>query len=115
MDDKTTMKVEALYSNGKKVEGTSFNAGSVVKGELVKAKFVLTNTGNIDLIIGDVNPSCKCTVAKKPSEPIKPGGTYVLEASVNTKELSSKKINKSISLTTNTAETKILTITGKIN
>lgn len=69
MDDKTTMKVEALYSNGKKVEGTSFNAGSVVKGELVKAKFVLTNTGNIDLIIGDVNPSCKCMLRRNLPSP----------------------------------------------
>lgn len=115
LDDKTTMKVEALYADGKKVTGTNFNAGTVVKGEIVKAKFLITNTGKVDLIFADVNPSCKCTVAKKPSEPIKPGGTYVLEASVNTKDLSSKKINKSISLTTNTADNKILTITGKIN
>lgn len=115
LDDKTTMKVEALYGNGKKVEGTNYDAGNVVKGEVVKAKFVLTNTGKIDLIIADVHPSCKCTVAKKPSDPIKPGGTYILEAGVNTKEITAKKINKSISLTTNTADTKILTITGKIN
>ena len=31
LDDKTTMKVEALYGNGKKVEGTNFDFWVVEK------------------------------------------------------------------------------------
>ena len=50
-----------------------FDAGTVVKGEVIRAVFTVTNTGDYPLVFGEVRPSCSCTVADKPTEPIQPG------------------------------------------
>jgi len=39
------------------------DAGTVAKGQVVDAVFVVKNTGGSDLIISDARPSCGCTVA----------------------------------------------------
>jgi hypothetical protein len=80
---KTTMEVEAV-----------FDAGTVVKGEVINAKFKVTNTGDYPLVIGDVTPSCSCTVAEEPKDPIQPGESSEIIAQVKTDDLSSKKIQK---------------------
>ena len=59
---KTTMEVNLLY-----------DAGNVIKGEVINAKFKVKNTGDYPLVFGEVRPSCSCTVADKPSAPIQPG------------------------------------------
>jgi hypothetical protein len=61
-----------------------FNAGTVIKGEIIKARFKVENTGNYPLVFGEVRGSCSCTVAEKPEEPIQPGETGEIIAEVNT-------------------------------
>jgi len=101
---KTTMEVEAV-----------FDAGTVVKGEVINAKFKVTNTGEYPLVIGDVTPSCSCTVAEEPKDPIQPGESSAIIAQVKTDNLSSKKIQKMITVMANTEPSvTVLEIRGKI-
>jgi hypothetical protein len=92
-----------------------FDAGTVVKGEVVKASFVVKNTGDAPLVISEVRPSCSCTVADKPTEPIAPGMSTTIVAKVETANVSAKSITKSVTLVTNTeGSTKVLLIKAKI-
>jgi hypothetical protein len=92
-----------------------FDAGMVVKGEVIKAKFTVKNTGKAPLVISEVRPSCSCTVAEKPDKPIAPGESTVIVAKVETENVSSKSLTKSVTLVTNTkGSTKVLLIKAKI-
>ena len=88
---KTTMKIDSVY-----------NAGTVVKGEIIHATFKVKNTGNYPLVFGEVRASCGCTVPEKPQKPIQPGESSKITAEVNTANLSSKKISKSVTTMSNT-------------
>jgi hypothetical protein len=91
MGNKTTIEVNK-----------SFQAGKVMKGEIIKAKFIVKNTGDYPLIIGDVVVACSCTLASKPEEPIAPGDSAVIEATVDTGKTGGGAINKSVTIVANT-------------
>lgn len=55
------------------LDSTSLDKGIVTEGEKVEIVYHFKNTGDKPLIIKDVRPSCGCTVAEKPLEPIAPG------------------------------------------
>ena len=61
---KTEMRVEPV-----------FDAGTVNKGEKIKALFKVKNTGKSPLVISEVKGSCTCTVADFPKKPILAGQT----------------------------------------
>jgi len=88
---KTTMEIDSV-----------FNAGTVVKGEIIHATFKVRNTGDYPLVFGEVRASCGCTVPSKPQKPIQPGETSQITAEVNTANLSSKQIIKSVTTMSNT-------------
>lgn len=52
---------------------SAFNKGTITEGEKIEIVYRFKNTGEKPLIIKDVRPSCGCTVAEKPQEPIAPG------------------------------------------
>ena len=81
---------------------TLFDAGEVMKGEVITAKFSIKNTGDYPLVIADVVGSCSCTVAEKPEEPIAPGESGDVLAYVNTDKLSAGPLNKSVRIVANT-------------
>lgn len=89
--NKTTMAVKNV-----------FDAGDVVKGEVVTAKFVIKNTGEYPLIIGEVKGSCSCTVAEYPEEPIQAGQSGKILAHVNTEKVGAGTLNKSVRIVANT-------------
>jgi len=100
----TTLEVNEIY-----------DAGTIVKGEVIKAVFTVKNTGDYPLVFGEVRPSCSCTVADKPSKPIQPGESTKIVAKVNTANASSKEITKSVTILTNTKpSTRVLIIKAKI-
>ena len=102
--EKTTMEIDSV-----------FNAGTVVKGEIIHATFKVRNTGDYPLVFGEVNASCGCTVPVKPQKPIQPGETSQITAEVNTANLTSKQIIKSVPTMSNTLPNKhILKIKAKI-
>lgn len=89
--NQTTMEVNELY-----------DAGDIVKGEMVEAIFTVKNTGDYPLVIGEVKGSCSCTVADYPEEPIAPGKEGKISAHVNTDELEAGLLNKSVRIVANT-------------
>lgn len=59
--------------------------GTVKEGEQVPVVFHFTNTGDKPLVIYSVQPSCGCTVAESPKEPIAPGKEGIIKGSFNSK------------------------------
>ena len=45
-----------------KFDITEYDFGTVNEGEIVEAKYMVTNAGKTDLIISNVQASCGCTV-----------------------------------------------------
>ncbi|MGI0149109.1 MAG: DUF1573 domain-containing protein, partial [Thermoplasmata archaeon] len=75
------------------------DAGTVAKGQVIEAAFVIKNTGGSDLVISDARPSCGCTVASF-DRVIKPGAEGKVMSSVDTKSFSGP-ISKSVLLVSN--------------
>lgn len=77
----------------------TINYGNVFKGEdSGKRVFEFKNTGDMPLIIKDVKSSCGCTVPTKPSEPILPGKTGIIEVQYN---MNPGPISKTITVESN--------------
>ncbi len=89
--NKTTMEIISEY-----------DAGDVVKGEVITAKFSIKNTGEYPLVIGEVKGSCSCTVAESPGEPILPGESGDVVAYVNTDKVQEGPLHKSVRIVSNT-------------
>lgn len=92
--NKTTMEISPKI----------YEAGEVIKGETVTAKFTIKNTGKYPLVLGEVKGSCSCTVADYPEDPIPPGETGEILAHVNTNDIGVGPINKGVNIVANTEE-----------
>jgi len=57
--------------------------GKIPEGKKLDVSFRFRNSGDKPLIIKRVQPSCGCTVAEQPAEPIMPGKEGVIKASFN--------------------------------
>jgi len=57
--------------------------GKIPEGKKLDVSFRFKNTGDKPLIISKVQPSCGCTVAEEPTEPVLPGNEGVIKASFN--------------------------------
>lgn len=79
-----------------------FEAGDVVKGEKIRAKFTVTNTGDYPLVIPRVQPSCSCTVGEIPSGPIQPGKSGTITATIDTDKLELGPLTKTLTMIANT-------------
>lgn len=88
---KTVMKVNPV-----------FDAGKVLHGEEIAAEFVVTNEGDYPLVISEVKGSCSCTVAEKPEEPIPPGKSEKIRATVRTNSGPAGKLTKEVRIVANT-------------
>lgn len=79
-----------------------FNAGEVVKGEMIRAEFIVTNTGETPLVIADVSTSCSCTVSDYTKKAIAPGKTGKIIGNVDTDKVHSTHVDKTITVMANT-------------
>jgi hypothetical protein len=52
---------------------TTIDFGKIKEGQKLEVVFHFKNTGNKPLVITRVVPSCGCTVAERPEEPVAPG------------------------------------------
>lgn len=77
-------------------------------------EFVITNTGDVPLVIQSAKASCGCTVPSYPKEPIAPGASATITVKYDTKRPGS--INKSIKITSNAANAseKVVFIKGQV-
>ena len=101
---KTTMEIDSVY-----------NAGRVIKGEMINAKFKVKNTGEYPLVFGEVKGSCSCTITEKPEESIQPGESGYIYAQVNTDRISVHNVVKYVTIMANTEpNVTVVTIKGFI-
>lgn len=59
------------------------NMGTINEGQQLDVTFRFKNTGDKPLVIRSVRPSCGCTAANPPAEPIAPGAEGEIKASFN--------------------------------
>jgi len=57
--------------------------GKMQEGPHLEVSFRFRNTGNKPLVIERVQPSCGCTVAEQPKEPVAPGAEGLIKATFN--------------------------------
>lgn len=88
--------------------------GQVAKGEDGARAYTFKNTGDKPLVIRMVKPSCGCTIADFPKEPIAPGESGTIKVGYDTKRVG--PFNKTIEVHSNATENgrKIVRIKGRI-
>ncbi len=92
-----------------------FNFGSVPQGQKVEHEFLLRNTGDQDLVIQRIAPSCGCTAAAMSASAVKPGASEKIKVAFNTAGFYGNK-TKSVHVLTNSRETPeiVLKMTGVV-
>src|SRR5450432_19271 len=65
------------------LDSTERDFGSIPEGKKLEVAYRFLNSGSKPLIVARVQPSCGCTVAEQPEEPIQPGKEGVIKASFN--------------------------------
>lgn len=95
-------------------ETETIDYGTIEKGADGARTFTFVNTGEAPLVIKKVQPSCGCTVADYPKEPIAMGDTAQIGVKYNTHRASA--FNKTITVYSNAKENerKILRIKGNV-
>lgn len=78
--------------------------GNVGRDSENTTEFIITNTGNMPLIIQDVAASCGCTTPQKPENPIPPGKTDVIKVTFKPKEGQKNEVRKTVTVTANTPQ-----------
>ena len=76
-------KDSSQYTKITWLDSTIRDFGSIPEGQKLEVAYRFLNSGNKPLIIARVQPSCGCTVAEQPDEPIMPGKEGVIKASFN--------------------------------
>ncbi|MCQ2959664.1 MAG: DUF1573 domain-containing protein [Bacteroidales bacterium] len=80
----------------------TYSFGEIVKGQIVEHTYFFTNTGNIDLIIDEVDPSCGCTTPEWTKEPVKPGERGKIRVKFDTQHQSLGNKTKQVAVYSNT-------------
>ena len=78
--------------------------GKIPEGQKLDVAFRFRNTGATPLVISRVQPSCGCTIAEQPREPIAPGAEGQIKASFNSEGRSGVN-HKTLMVTANTKGT----------
>jgi Protein of unknown function (DUF1573) len=73
----------ATFTTLQWMDSTDKNFGKIAEGQKLEVAFHFKNSGDHPLIIEKVQPSCGCTVAEQPTEPVAPGNEGVIKASFN--------------------------------
>jgi hypothetical protein len=76
-------KDSSQYTSLTWLDSTARDFGTISEGQKLEVAYRFLNSGDKPLIIAKVQPSCGCTVAEQPDEPILPGKEGVIKASFN--------------------------------
>jgi Protein of unknown function (DUF1573) len=76
-------KDSSQYTNITWLDSTTRDFGTISEGQKLEVVYRFLNSGDKPLIIAKVQPSCGCTVAEQPEEPVLPGKEGVIKASFN--------------------------------
>jgi hypothetical protein len=77
------LKDTAQFTTIQWLDSTSKDFGKIQEGQQLEVTFRFKNTGDKPLIIQKVQPSCGCTIADQPKEPIAPGAEGLIRANFN--------------------------------
>lgn len=89
--------------------------GTIEEGKIVTTNFIITNSGNKDLIIENATASCGCTVPEFPRQPIKPGKSGKIKVSFDSTGKPGQQ-QKSVTVTANIPNgSEILNIKTNVN
>jgi hypothetical protein len=83
VEQNAILKDSANYTTIEWLDSTTKNFGKIPEGQKLDVAFHFKNTGTKPLIVTRVQPSCGCTIAEQPQEPIAPGAEGVIKASFN--------------------------------
>jgi hypothetical protein len=83
-------------------KSTTIDLGKIEQGKPVTVEFEFTNPSMIPLIINSVKPTCGCTIADYPKEPIQPGKSGKITATYNA--AASGPFNKTVVVSSNAAD-----------
>jgi len=83
-------------------EKTTYDFGKIVKNSPATAEFEFKNKSMVPLVINSVRPTCGCTVADYPKEPVQPGKSAIITVKYNTRSIG--HFSKSIIVSTNASE-----------
>ncbi|MEL7123332.1 MAG: DUF1573 domain-containing protein, partial [Bacteroidota bacterium] len=109
---KSEMK-EAVEGPQMTFEAKTVDYGTIEQGADPYRVFKFKNTGNAPLVILNAKGSCGCTVPNYDREPVAPGDEGEIKVRYDTKRIG--KFTKTVTLTTNVGEQKIiLTIKGEV-
>lgn len=81
---------------------STIDFGKIEQGKPVSAEFEFNNPTMVPLIISSVRPTCGCTVADYPREPVQPGKSGKIAVTFNA--AASGVFTKTIIVTSNAAE-----------
>jgi hypothetical protein len=93
-----------------KFEKTEIDLGIIPQGVPKTFEFEFTNTGHDALVLSNVQPTCGCTIAEWPKEPIQKGKKGIVKGTYNA--AGSGLITKSITVFSN-AKTSTVSLTFK--
>jgi hypothetical protein len=94
----------ARYTNIQWLDSASRNYGTIGEGQQLNVSFRFRNTGATPLVIGQIRPSCGCTIAEQPKAPIAPGAEGQIRAVFNSQGRSGVN-HKTLFVTANTRGT----------
>lgn len=77
------LKDSANYTTIQWLDSLNKNFGKIAEGQKLEVSYSFKNTGEKPLVITRVQPSCGCTVAEQPTEPVAPGAMGTIKASFN--------------------------------
>jgi hypothetical protein len=76
-------KDSSLFTKITWLDSTTRDFGTIPEGQKLEVSYRFLNSGDKPLIIERVQPSCGCTIAEQPNEPILPGKEGTIKASFN--------------------------------
>src|ERR1700689_4579380 len=68
----TALKDSANYTTIQWLDSTNKDFGTIASGQKLEMSFHFKNAGDKPLVITRVQPSCGCTIAEQPTEPVLP-------------------------------------------
>ena len=82
-DVRAVMTDTANFTKIEWLDSLSRNYGTIVEGTKLNVAYRFRNIGTTPLVIGQVRPSCGCTIAEQPQKPIAPGEEGQIKAVFN--------------------------------
>jgi hypothetical protein len=107
-DNKSTAPAPEVFT----LNAEHHDFGKIVQGKPVTYDFILTNISKEPLKLNDVHASCGCTTPQWSKEAVAPGTTTKINVGFNA--MAYGPFEKTVTITYNDGQTKIVTIKGEV-